>query len=221
MKKFILFFAAILISGIGLAQTTVTGTVIDSEIGTGLPGATIVVKGTSDGVSSDFNGSFSISVDSGATLVVSYVGYESQEVVVGESANVGIIQLQPGDNVLSGVTVFGSVFLAKDRQTPVAVSTLTTAEIEERIGNLELPELLNSTPGVFATGGGGAFGDSRITIRGFQQENIAVLINGMPVNDMENGRVYWSNWAGLTDVVSPGLSPRTTLWLKVEGTFVL
>ena len=202
MKKFILFFAAILISGIGLAQTTVTGTVVDSEVGTGLPGATIVVKGTSDGVSSDFNGSFSISVDSGATLVVSYVGYESQEVVVGESANVGIIQLQPGDNILSGVTVFGSVFLAKDRQTPVAVSTLTTSEIEERIGNLELPELLNSTPGVFATGGGGAFGDSRITIRGFQQENIAVLINGMPVNDMENGRVYWSNWAGLTDVVS-------------------
>ena len=202
MKKFILFLAAILIGGIGLAQTTVTGTVIDSEIGTGLPGATIVVKGTTDGVSSDFNGSFSISVDSGATLVVSYVGYESQEVVVGESANVGIIQLQPGDNVLSGVTVFGSVYLAKDRQTPVAVSTLTTAEIEERIGNLELPELLNSTPGVFATGGGGAFGDSRITIRGFQQENIAVLINGMPVNDMENSRVYWSNWAGLTDVVS-------------------
>ena len=202
MKKFILFFAAILISGIGLAQTTVTGTVIDSEIGTGLPGATIVVKGTSDGVSSDFNGSFSISVDSGATLVVSYVGYESQEVVVGESVNVGVIQLQPGDNILSGVTVFGSVFLAKDRQTPVAVSTLTTSEIEERIGNLELPELLNSTPGVFATGGGGAFGDSRITLRGFQQENIAVLINGMPVNDMENGRVYWSNWAGLTDVVS-------------------
>ena len=122
--------------------------------------------------------------------------------MVGESANVGIIQLQPGDNILSGVTVFGSVFLAKDRQTPVAVSTLTTSEIEERIGNLELPELLNSTPGVFATGGGGAFGDSRITLRGFQQENIAVLINGMPVNDMENGRVYWSNWAGLTDVVS-------------------
>ena len=61
--------------------------------------------------------------------------------------------------------------------------------------------MLNSTPGVFATGGGGA-GDSRITLRGFQQENIAVLINGMPVNDMENGRVYWSNWAGLTDVVS-------------------
>ena len=114
MRKLILFFAAILVSGIGFAQTTVSGTVVDSEIGTGLPGATIVVKGTSDGVSSDFNGSFSITVDSDATLVVSYVGYESQEIAVDGSANVGIIRLQPGDNVLSGVTVFGSVFLAKD-----------------------------------------------------------------------------------------------------------
>ena len=220
MRKLILFFAAILVSGIGFAQTTVSGTVVDSEIGTGLPGATIVVKGTSDGVSSDFNGSFSITVDSDATLVISYVGYESQEIAVDGSANVGIIRLQPGDNVLSGVTVFGSVFLAKDRQTPVAVSTLTTSEIEDRIGNLELPELLNSTPGVFATGGGGAFGDSRITLRGFQQENIAVLINGMPVNDMENGRVFWSNWAGLTDVVSAmqvqrgfGSSPLPISWV--------
>ena len=48
--------SAILVSGIGFAQTTVSGTVVDSEIGTGLPGATIVVKGTSDGVSGDFNG---------------------------------------------------------------------------------------------------------------------------------------------------------------------
>ena len=201
MKKLITLFAAFFFSGIMFAQNTVSGVVIDSEVGTGLPGASIVVKGTSNGVSSDFNGAFTISASSGDVLVVSYIGYETQEVTVAESTSISV-QLEPSDNVLSGVTVFGSVSLAKDRETPVAVSTLSTAEIEDRIGNLELPELLNSTPGVFATGGGGAFGDSRITLRGFQQENIAVLINGMPVNDMENGRVYWSNWAGLTDVVS-------------------
>ena len=58
MKKLIMFFAAILISGIGFAQNTVTGTVVDSEVGSGLPGASIVVQGTSVGVSSDFNGDF-------------------------------------------------------------------------------------------------------------------------------------------------------------------
>ena len=62
--------------------------------------------------------------------------------------------------------------------------------------------MLNSTPGVYATRAGGAFGDSRINVRGFDSQNTAVLINGIPVNDMENGRVYWSNWSGLTDVVS-------------------
>jgi outer membrane cobalamin receptor len=82
------------------------------------------------------------------------------------------------------------------------VSTLTASDIQERIGNLELPEMLNSTPGVYATRAGGAFGDSRINVRGFDSKNTAVLINGIPVNDMENGRVFWSNWSGLTDVVS-------------------
>ena len=202
MKKLITLVAAFFLSGIMFAQSTITGTVIDSEVGTGLPGASVVVKGTSTGVSTDFNGTFSISAEAGSTLVISYIGYDTVEVSVSEGANLGTIELSPGENILSGVTVFGTVALAKDRETPVAVSTLTSSEIEERIGNLELPELLNSTPGVYATRAGGAFGDSRINIRGFSQENIAVLINGMPVNDMENGRVYWSNWAGLTDVVS-------------------
>jgi outer membrane cobalamin receptor len=55
---------------------------------------------------------------------------------------------------------------------------------------------------VYATKSGGGFGDSKINIRGFAQENVAVMINGVPVNDMENGAVYWSNWAGLSDVTS-------------------
>ena len=200
MKKLIMFFAAILISGIGFAQNTVTGTVVDSEVGSGLPGASIVVQGTSVGVSSDFDGNFSISAESGAVLVISYIGYESAEVSV-DGANIGVIELSPAANALAGVTVFSTIDIAKDRETPVAASTLNAEEIIERVGNLELPQLLNSTPGIYSTMQG-AFGDARVRLRGFQQENIAVLINGMTVNDMENGRVYWSNWAGLSDVTS-------------------
>ena len=200
MKKLILFFAAILITGIGFAQNTVTGTVVDSEVGTGLPGASVVVKGSSEGVSTDFDGVFSINADSGSTLVISYIGYESVEVSV-DGALLGEISLSPEENILSGVTVFGTVNLAKDRETPVAQSTLNASEIVERVGNLELPQLLNSTPGIYSTMQGG-FGDAKVRLRGFQQENIAVLVNGMPVNDMENGAVYWSNWAGLSDVTS-------------------
>ena len=200
MKKFITFLGAFFLTGIMFAQNTVSGVVIDSELGTGLPGASIVVKGTSNGVSSDFNGAFTITANSDDILVISYIGYETTEIKAGESVSLSI-QLQPSENVLSGVTVFGTIDLAKDRETPVAASTLTANEIVERVGNLELPQLLNSTPGIYSTMQG-AFGDATVRLRGFRQENIAVLINGMPVNDMEWGGVYWSNWAGLSDVTS-------------------
>ncbi|MDH6251883.1 iron complex outermembrane receptor protein [Chryseobacterium sp. H1D6B] len=99
--------------------------------------------------------------------------------------------------ILQGVTD-----IAKDRKTPVAVSTIKAAQILERLGNQELPEILNTTPSVYATKGGGGFGDSQIVIRGFESRNIAVMVNGMPVNDMEGGTVYFSNWTGLQDVTS-------------------
>ncbi len=100
------------------------------------------------------------------------------------------------------VVLTGVADLAKDRKTPVAVSTIKEAQIIEKLGNQEFPEILNSTPSVYATKGGGGFGDSRINVRGFDQKNTAVMINGVPVNDMEGGSVYWSNWAGLSDVTS-------------------
>ena len=87
------------------------------------------------------------------------------------------------------------------RKTPVAYSTLSTKTINEQLGSQELPEVLKMTPAVYATKQGGGVGDARINIRGFDQTNIAVLINGVPVNDMESGKVYWSNWAGLGDAV--------------------
>lgn len=100
------------------------------------------------------------------------------------------------------VVLTGVADIAKDRKTPVAVSTIKEAQIVEKLGNQEFPEILNTTPSVYATKAGGGFGDSKLNIRGFSQNNIAVMVNGMPVNDMENGAVYWSNWAGLSDVTS-------------------
>ena len=106
-------------------------------------------------------------------------------------------------NQLDEVVVRGSIIdVAKERKTPVAVSTIKAAEIQAKAGNQEFPDLLKNMPSVYASKSGGGYGDSRVNIRGFAQENIAVMINGMPVNDMENGAVYWSNWTGLTDVAS-------------------
>ena len=92
--------------------------------------------------------------------------------------------------------------VAKERETPIALSTITAQEVLLKVGNLEFPEVMSKTPGVYATKQGGGYGDSRISLRGFDQRNTSFLINGQPVNDMENGWVYWSNWQGLTDITS-------------------
>ena len=92
--------------------------------------------------------------------------------------------------------------IAVQRKTPIAVSQVTALEIEERIGGGEFVEVLKNTPGVHANANGGGWGDSEIWMRGFDNTNIAMMINGVPMNGMENGKVYWSNWQGLSDVTS-------------------
>lgn len=183
------------------AQTKLTGKVVD-ETSQPLPGASIVVKGSSTGVSTDFDGNFTLetSISSGS-IVVSFVGYEAKNFTFNGTKNFGTIALNPSAESLEEIIITATSF-AVDRKTPVAVSTVKADVIENKLGSQEFPEILKSTPGVYATKSGGGFGDGRLTLRGFNSENVAVMINGVPVNDMENGRVYWSNWAGLADVTS-------------------
>ncbi|UII27858.1 TonB-dependent receptor [Fulvivirga maritima] len=210
------------------AQTgTISGKVLDADSGEPLIGANVVVKGTTKGSTTDLGGNFKIgNVDPGnKTIVITYVGYQSKELAVdvsaGQEAKVGEISL-PVDAVgLDEIEIIASV--AVDRKTPVAVSTIKEDYIIEKAGNQEFPELLKTSPGIYATKQGGGFGDSRVTVRGFNDENVAVLINGVPVNDMENGNVYWSNWAGLTDVtrsmqVQRGLGASKVAVPSIGGT---
>jgi len=191
-----------LVSVIAFAQsTTLSGKVVD-EMNEPLPGASVILKGTSNGVETDFDGLFSLSTDNtSGTLVISFVGYKTKEVSFNGSKDFKTIQLEEDASQLDEIIVTATSF-AIDRKTPVAVSTVKAADIERKLGSQEFPEVLKSTPGVYATKSGGGFGDGRINLRGFNSENVAVMINGVPVNDMENGRVYWSNWAGLSDVTS-------------------
>lgn len=203
MRKFKnLLIAVLLISSTAIfAQTKLTGKVVD-EANQPLPGASLVVKGTKAGTTTDFDGNFTFetSVTSG-TLQVSFVGYETTSIAFKGNANLGTIALKPSAETLDEIVITATSF-AIERKTPVAVSTIKADVIENKLGSQEFPEILKSTPGVYATKSGGGFGDGRLNLRGFNSENVAVMINGVPVNDMENGRVYWSNWAGLSDVTS-------------------
>ena len=183
-----------------VAQSTVKGKVVDKETGDPLIGATVLVKGTSQGTITDADGKFTQTVPVNETLQIRYVGYVdwAQKIAKKGTVDLGVIQLKQDAVALADVTITSSI--AKDRQTPVALSTVDPVFIAEKLGTQEFPEILKATPGVYATKQGGGFGDSKINMRGFKSENIAVMINGVPMNDMEWGGVYWSNWAGLSDV---------------------
>ena len=182
-------------------QTKLTGKVVD-ETNQPLPGASIVLKGAASGASSDFDGNFTFETAvSNGTVLVSFVGYETKSLTFNGNTNFGAIALKPSAESLDEIVITATSF-AIERKTPVAVSTIKADVIENKLGSQEFPEILKSTPGVYATKSGGGFGDGKLTLRGFNSENVAVMINGVPVNDMENGRVYWSNWAGLADVTS-------------------
>lgn len=203
MIKRLLFLAFVLLTltATAMAQvTTVKGQIVDSETKEALIGASIVVSGTTQGTVTDIDGNFSLSVPNNSTLVFKYLGYKeiSKKLSQRGKVDLGIITLTVDAVMLSDVTITSSVAVA--RKTPVAVSTIDPVFIEEKLGTKEFPEILKSTPGVTATKDGGGYGDSKIVMRGFKTENIAVMVNGVPMNDMENGSLYWSNWAGLTDV---------------------
>ncbi len=204
MKKtthFIMLTVALLFSTVLIAQSTITGTVTEAGSNIPLPGANIIEKGTTNGVTSDFDGNFTIKTqESSGELVITFIGYTSKTISFSGDATLENIVLESSQVGLEEVQIIASV--AVDRKTPVAVSTVKSADIELKLGTQEFPEILKSTPGVYATKAGGGYGDGRINLRGFNSENVAVMINGIPVNDMENGRVFWSNWAGLGDVTS-------------------
>jgi len=200
----IAFAIVLLFFNIGLfAQSYVKGVVTDALTNETLAGASVFVKGTSVGTSADVKGVFKFEAPVGPkTIVVQFVGYLPTEIEVNvkkdQTSDLGTIGLAINQVGLNEVIILASV--AVSRKTPVAISTLEPKLIEERLGTQEFPEILKSTPGVYATKQGGGYGDSRINLRGFESANTAVMINGVPVNDMEWGGVYWSNWAGLADV---------------------
>ena len=205
MKKHLIHFLLVAVlsicSAAAFAQTTVKGQLVDSETGEPLVGAAVMVEGTSQGTVTDIDGYFKQGVAQGGTLVFKYVGFKDLKKKItqkGASVDLGVIKMDPDAVMLADVTITSSIAVA--RKTPVAVSTVDPVFIEEKLGSQEFPEILKSTPGIYTTKDGGGYGDAQTRIRGFKSENVAMMINGVPMNGMENQKVYWSNWAGLSDV---------------------
>ena len=200
------------------AQMTVSGTVTAANSGAALAGANVVVDGTDQGTAADANGAFTLSnVPNGATLTASMIGYTDASATAGSTVNFALA----GSAIeMSGLEVLAS---RAGEKTPVAFTNVSKADMDVRLGSQDIPMALNTTPSVYATQQGGGAGDARINVRGFNQRNVAVMINGVPQNDMENGWVYWSNWDGVGDAthsiqMQRGLSAVNLATPSIGGT---
>ncbi len=201
MRKFLLtnLFLFALLSSI-IAQTTISGVIIDAELNEPLIGATVINNTSNDGVITNYEGGFTIAAKTGDEITISYIGFSDITLTITNIKQQLRVEMKSDATMLNDVVVTSQVAVA--RKTPIAVTTIDPLIIEEKLGNQEFPEILKATPGVYVTKDGGGYGDSKINMRGFQSANVAVMLNGVPVNDMEWGGVYWSNWTGLSDVTN-------------------
>lgn len=188
------------------AQVTIT--VFDGETSEIMPYATVQL-GKSKGIA-----------DENGIIIFDNIGYGKYRLVATalDSIVMNVDIKQPEVKIearikesieLEEVKVTSS-FIKDERKTPVSVTNIDPKKIQEELGSRDIPMLLNATPGVYATQQGGGEGDARISVRGFSQRNVGVMIDGVPVNDMENGAVYWSNWFGL-DAITGGIQVQRGL----------
>ena len=197
MKKTFLYLILALPT-LALAQTSKNGFIVDKN-GTPLSGVSIVEIASGNGTITDANGVFSITLSSDTShLQITSVGYKTISLTPKSTSNIGRIQLEEDNVLLQDITITSQV--AINKVTPTPSSQVSSFEIEERLGSREFPTILKTTPGVHPNIQGGGWGDAEVFMRGFDNSHIAVMVNGIPVNDMENGSLYWSNWAGLADV---------------------
>ena len=209
IRKITLLIVFAFITAFGYAQTCkVSGIVTDKATGESMIGVNIKYA-PGKGVVTNVDGKFSFELPYGTyNLEIRFVGYNSIEKKIVLDKPKMSLSIDMEITTLDAVEIVADV--AKARETPVAFSTIKPRQLEEELASQDLPMILNSTPGVYATQQGGGDGDARINIRGFNQRNIAVMLDGVPVNDMENGWVYWSNWFGL-DIVTRSIQVQRGL----------
>lgn len=221
MIKHYYFLLLFSLFSISIFSQTLQGLITDAETGEELIGVNII--SSAEGTVSEYDGTYILNLSQGEyDIVFSYVGYETQTQKVNITSGENRLNIKmKGGRILKEVQVVAD--MAIERKTPIAFSNIPTLKLQEELAAQDIPMILNSTPGAYATSAGGGDGDARITIRGFNQRNVAVMLDGIPVNDMENGWVYWSNWFGLdlvtqTMQVQRGLGASKLAIPSVGGT---
>ena len=101
---------------------------------------------------------------------------------------------------LDGSSISASI--ANAAISSLRLTDINQDKLRENAPGRTFPEMIRNIPGVYSTSETGSFGDAKINIRGFKQENISVLLNGIPISGLTSGSMYWNNWMGLSDATA-------------------
>ena len=206
MKKIFLIVMVIFTAQVSLAQVkTIKGFISDAK-GTPLPAANVNVKGTKNGASTNFDGTFAIEAKAGETLVISYLGYETKSVVVGESGTVNVQLAEAGSTALTEVVVT-SLGIKKSKKS----LTYSAQELKgEELVRAKDPNLMNTVAGKIAgvavtKSAGGTGGSTKVTIRGNSSttnNNPLYVVDGVPmlnVSSIQPNEIFGSTQGGNRD----------------------
>ena len=199
MKRITLLLCAIFSISLTFGQSTVTGTVTDSNKEV-LPGTNIVEKGTKNGTSTDFNGKFSLTVKEGAILVISFAGYETKEVSVNGKTSLNIILsegLQLDEVVVTGNRIKPRTIL----DSPVPIDNIDVSELQKS-GKATLDRMLTFKVPSFNSQNQ-AISDATAhydpaDLRGLGPSRTLVLVNGKRKN--QSAQVYLNRTPGKGEV---------------------
>ena len=237
LKKLFLSLTVLLTSTIMYAQTEISGTVVDAT-GETIIGATVMEKGTSNGTITDFDGNFTIKVNEGAILVISYIGYQTQELPAQSGMKV---TLKDDAEVLQEVVVTGYTTQRKADLTG-AVSTVSVDEMAKQNENNPMKALQGRVPGMNIQADGNPSGAATVRIRGvgtLNDNDPLYIIDGVPTkagmhelngNDIESiqvlkdaasASIYGSRAANGVIIITTKKGKEGKIKVNFDGSLVL
>ncbi|MDP8203009.1 MAG: TonB-dependent receptor [Candidatus Tenebribacter mawsonii] len=204
MKKNIIIFASLILISNFVFADQLTGEITDSQSGKSIDQVSVYVPHVNISTTSDTDGKYILNFIKPAlfSIVFERIGYEKKIVKHNPfDTSVLNIQLIKKPQNISGMKV--SSTKAKERETPVTFTNLTQENVLQNNFGQEIPMLMEDVPGVYSySDAGGLVGNAHLTIRGFDQKRIGVMINGIPLNDPEDHNVYWVNMPDLAESTS-------------------
>ncbi len=192
LKATLTVFAVFLLS-ITLRAANLQGKITDSESGDPVPGAMVKLVGYDYSTVTNTEGEFRLKdiPENANQLVITHISYNVGKRTFSSKDN-DYINIKVEPRLIKGQDVIVTANRAERGETPAAFSNISREEIEREFWAQDTPMLLNSTPNIFSySDAGNGLGYSYLKLRGFNQNRVSVMINGIPLNGAETHEVYW------------------------------